>query len=112
MRMAWIYYSVVVFSLLSTTYPMVIRPEENATMGDCSGPSDYFLCKCLALDISIDIQLAPGYYNFTNQQFCLLENKPTIRITGSTISDTIIQCVEPFSIVFMNVHNVTISNIK
>ena len=91
---------------------MMIRPGENATTGDCSGPLDYFLCKCLASDVSIDIQLTPGYYNFTNQQFCLLENKAAISITGSTIGDTIIHCVESFGIVFMSVHNVTISNIK
>ena len=91
---------------------MVIRPGENATTEDCSGPLDYFLCNCLASDTLIDIQLVPGYYQFTNQHFCLLENKATISIIGSTSNDTIIQCVEPFSITLMSVHNVSISNIK
>ena len=91
---------------------MVIRPGENATTEDCSGPLDYFLCNCLASDTLIDIQLVPGYYQFTNQHFCLLENKATISIIGSTSNDTIIQCVEPFSITLMSVRNVTISNIK
>ena len=108
----WIIYSVMLFTLTTTTYPITVRPGENITEGNCSGHLDYFLCNCLVSDVSIDIQLSPGYYNFTNQQFCLLKNKTIISITGSTNNDTIIQCVEPFSIVFMGVQNVTISNIK
>ena len=100
--------------IISSTSSILISPDQTVTYPgtNCSGHLDYFLCNCLTANATINIQLEPGYYNFTNQQFCLLENKATISIIGSTISDTIIQCVEPFSIVFMNVHNVTISNIK
>ena len=108
----WIIYSVMLLTLTTTTYPITVRPGENITEGNCTGHLDHFLCNCLVSDVSIDIQLSLGYYYFTNQQFCLLENKTAISITGSTNNDTIIQCVEPFSIVFMSVQNVTISNIK
>ena len=109
----WIIYSVMLFALTTTTYSIVIKPPgKNITEGNCTGHLDYFLCNCSVSDVSIDIQLLPGCYNFTKQQFCLLKNKTAISITGSTNNDTIIQCVEPFSIVFMGVQNVTISNIK
>ena len=99
--------------IISSNSSILISPDQTAYPGtNCSGHLDYFLCNCLNANATINIQLVPGYYNFTNQQFCLLKNKAAIIITGSTINDTIIQCVEPFSIVFMNVHNVTISNIK
>ena len=78
----------------------------------CSGQLDYFLCNCLSSNTTIDVHLLPGHYNVTKQPVCLLGNKTSISITGSTVDDTIIECVEPFSIVFMRVHNVTISNIK
>ena len=103
-----------IIALISSACSILINPDEIVTYPgtNCSGRVDYILCNCINSKTTIDIQLSPGYYNFTNQQFCLLKNKTTISITGSTNNDTIIQCVEPFSIVFMGVQNVTISNIK
>ena len=109
--MMWIFYTVMLFAVTSTAYSIIVNPGENITEGNCSGQLDYFLCNCLSSNT--DIHVSRGHYNVTKQPaVCLLENKTSISITGSTIGDTIIECVEPFSIVFMSVHNVTISNIK
>ena len=109
----WIFYTVMIFAVTSTAYSIIVNPGDNITEGNCSGQLDYFLCNCLSSNITIDIHLSQGHYNVTKQPaVCLLENKTSMSITGSTVGDTIIECVEPFSIVFMNVQNVTISNIK
>jgi len=100
-----------VFALISSAGSILINPGEIITdlETNCSGKLDYFLCNCLNSSTTVDILLSPGYYNFTNQSICLLENKTNVSITGN---NTIIECIEPFSITFMAVQNVTISNIK
>jgi len=109
MKTMWIFYSIIIFALISAGYPIMVSPGENITEGNCTGQLDYFLCNCLTSNTKIDIHLLPGYYNFKNKQSCLLENKTDIRITGNNV---IIECIEPFSVTFMAVQNVTISNIK
>ena len=111
-RMMWVFYTVMMFTVTLTTYSITVNPGEIITEGNCSGQLDYFLCNCLSSNTTIDVHLLRGYYNVTRQPGCLLGNKTSISITGSTVGDTIIECVEPFSIVFMTVCNVTISNIK
>ena len=106
-------YTIMIFAVTSTAYSIMVNPGEIITEGNCSGQLDYFLCNCLSSNTTIDIHLSRGHYNVTKQPaVCLLENKTSMSITGSTVGDTIIECVEPFSIVFMSVQNVTISNIK
>ena len=107
----WVFY-ITIFAIISTTYSITVNPGEIITEGNCSGQLDYFLCYCLSSNTTIDVHLLPGHFNVTRQPGCLLGNKTSVSITGSTVDDTIIECVEPFSIVFMSVHNVTISNIK
>ena len=107
----WIIYTIIIFAVTSTTYSVVINPGEIITEGNCSGQLDYFLCTCLTSNGTVNIHLLSGHYNVTNQPSCLLENKTSISITGSAVGDTIIECIESFSIVFMSVQNVTISNI-
>ena len=106
-----IFYLVMIFALTSITYPITIGPGKNITEGNCIGQLDYFLCNCLTSNTTIDIHLLPGHYNFTKQPICLLEKKTNISITGSAVDDTIIECIQPFSIAFVSVQNVTISNI-
>ena len=109
--MMWIIYTVMISAVTSTGYSIMINPGEIVTEGNCSGQLDYFLCNCLTSNTTVDIHLLPGHYNFTKQPICLLENKTSIRITGSAVDDTIIECIQPFSIVFMSVQNVAIGNI-
>ena len=109
-RMIWIFYTVLIIATTSTAYSFMTTPGEIITEENCSGRLDYFLCNCLSSNTTID--MLAGNYNFTKQSVCLLKNKTNISITGSTADDTTIECIEPFSIVFMNVQNVTISNIK
>ena len=101
-----------IFAVTSTAYSITVNPGDIITEGNCSGQLDYFLCNCLSSNATIDVHLLRGHYNVARQPGCLLGNKTSISITGSTVGDTIIECVEPFSIVFMSVRNVTISNIK
>ena len=101
----------ILVTFVSTVYPILVTPGENITEGNCSGQLDHYLCNCLTSNTTIDIHLSPGRHNFTKQPICLLENKTSIHITGSAVGDTIIECIQPFSIAFMSVRNVTISNI-
>ena len=72
----------------------------------------YFLCNCTALlNDTVDIHFKARRYSFMNQNSCLLQDKTSIKLIGSPSNDTIIECKEPFNIVFMRVRNVIISNI-
>ena len=111
----WIYsYIIIKIAVISTVYSLTIAPGENITEGNCSGHSNHLLCNCLISNTTIDIHFLPGihYLNFTKQSVCFLKNKTSISITGGTTGDTTIECIKPFNIVFINVQNVTISNIK
>ena len=94
-------YVVILLSLVLMVNSMTVYPGQNYTEGNCSGPVDYFLCNCLTSNTTIDIHLPPGLYEFKTQPNCSLENKTSITITGNTPDDTIIECIEPFNIVFM-----------
>ena len=89
----------------------MVKPGKNITEGNCSGQLDHFLCKCMASNATIDIHLSPGQYQFMHQPCCLLQNQTSIRITGNSSTNTSITCQELFSITFMRVQNVIISNI-
>ena len=108
---AKIVFCLIVLTWLSSIDAIVVSPGKNITEGNCSGQLEYFLCNCTALNATIDIHLSPGRYNFVDQPFCLLQNKTSIKLIGSSSNDTIIECKEPFNIVFMRVQGVTISNI-
>ena len=107
-------YIIIKIAVISTVYSLTIAPGENITEGNCSGHSNHLLCNCLISNTTIDIHFLPGihYLNFTKQSVCFLKNKTSISITGGTTGDTTIECIKPFNIVFINVQNVTISNIK
>ena len=102
---------VLICNWLLSINAILVSPENNITEGDCSGQLDYFLCNCTSLHDTIDIHLSPGWYCFKHQHSCLLQNKISIKLIGSSSNDTIIECQEPFNIVFMRVQNVVISNI-
>ena len=101
---------IAVLALMSSINAIVVSPGEPITEGNCSGRLDYFLCNCMASNTTIDIHLSHGRYYFTNQSFCLLQNKTKIKLIGSLSNDTTIECKE-FNIVFMGVQNVIIINI-
>ena len=100
-----------VFVWLSSVNAIIVSPGINNTEGNCSGPLDYFLCNCTTLGTTIDFHLLPGQYYFIQQQSCFLKVNDSIRIIGNSPDDTTIECKEPFSIVFMGVRSITISNI-
>ena len=102
--------SIAVLALMSSINAIVVSPGVPITEGNCSGGLDYFLCNCMASNPTIDIHLSRGRYYFTNQSFCLLQNKIKIKLIGSVSNDTTIECKE-FNIVFMGVQNVIIINI-
>ena len=104
--------SIVIFIWLSSINALGINSGESIKEGNCSGKLDYFLCNCLTSNATIDIHLSPGRYHFVHQPFCLLQNKTSITLIGHLSNDTIIECKEPFNIVFMKVQSVNISNIK
>ena len=90
---------------------LTVSSQQNLSNGNCSGKLDEFLCNCLVYNDTIDINLSPGQYNFTQQQTCILQNKNKISITGNSVNDTTI-CCNDFNLVFINTQNVLISNIE
>ena len=102
---------IVLVALLSSINSITVNPGKNITEGNCGGQLEYFLCNCTSSNDTIDIRLSPGRYNLTHQHSCLLQNKTTIKLIGSSSDDTIIECQEPFNIVFKRVRDVIISNI-
>ena len=111
MRAKTILCLIIVLALLSSINPITVSPGKNITEGNCGGQFEYFLCNCTALNDTIDIYLLRGRYHFMHQPSCLLQNKTSIKLTGSSSNDTIIECQDAFNIVFMRVRDVTISNI-
>jgi len=107
-----IFYISVLLSLAVTTNSITVYPGQNYTEGNCSGPVDYFLCNCLTSNKTIDVHLSPGHYEFRQQQLCVLSNTTRVTITGNTSDDTIIECIEPFNVVFLTGRNIAINNIK
>ena len=105
-------YISVLLSLVVTANSITVYPGQNYTEGRCSGPVDYFFCNCLTSNSTIDIHLSPGHYKFRKQPLCVLSNKTSVRIIGSGSDNTIIECMEPFSMVLMSLQNVVISNIQ
>ena len=103
--------SLIFLALLSSINAIMVSPGTNITEGNCHGPLDYFLCNCTALNTTIDIHLSSGRYYFMHQPYCLLQDKTSIKFTGYSPTDTIIECQDPFNIVFKRVRNVIISNI-
>ena len=103
--------SALVFVWLSSVNAITVRPGHNITEGNCSGPLDYFLCNCTTLGTTIDIHLLSGRHYLMQQQSCFPKANDSIRIIGYSSNDTIIECKEPFNIVFVEVGSVTISNI-
>ena len=106
-----VFYSIVVFLWVSSINAIMVSPGKNITEGNCSGQLDYFLCNCTASNTTIDIYLLPGWYHFMHQPSCLLQNKTSIKLIGSSSNNTIIECQEPFNIVFARIRGVIISNI-
>ncbi|XP_065913753.1 uncharacterized protein [Dysidea avara] len=102
----------ILLSLVLMVNSMTVYPGQNYTEGNCSGPVDYFLCNCLTSNTTIDIHLSPGRYQFRTQPFCLIPNKASVTITGNSPDVTIIECIEPFNIVFLRSRNIFISNIR
>ena len=103
--------SIIVLALLSSINAIMVSPGNDITEGNCSGQFEYFLCNCTALNATIDFRLSPGWYHLMHQHSCLIQNKTSIKLIGSSSNDTVIECLEPFNLVFMGVGDVTISNI-
>lgn len=94
-----------VFLFASAVNAIVVNPGDVIMEGNCTGTIDTFLCKCLNNNDTIDIQLSPGYHNFSKQLSCVLQLKASITIIGSSSNDTIIQCNDGFSIRFYELQN-------
>ena len=97
--------------LISAISGIIVNPGDVLREGNCAGSIDAYLCKCLASNTTIDIQLSSGYYNLSQQPLCTLWNKTSITITGSPSNDTIIKCINGFSIKFYNTQNIAIRNL-
>ena len=97
---------IIAFVSLSSINAIIVSPE------NYTGQLDYFLCNYTASNATIDIHFLSGPYHCMLQRSCLLQNKTSITLIGSSSNDTIIECQEPFNIVFMSVQDVIISNIK
>ena len=65
----------------------------------------------MATSNTVNIHLPPGQHQFMHQRSCLLQNKTGIKFTGNSSNDTILECQEPFNIVFVGVKGIMISNI-
>ena len=111
MRAKMVHCSIIVLALLSSINAIMVSPGNNITEGNCGGQFEYFLCNCTALNATIDFRLSPGRYHLMHQHSCLIQNKTSIKLIGSSSNDTVIECLEPFNLVFMGVGDVTISNI-
>ena len=100
-------YFILVFvwlSIVTVSYAKNITKERE----NCTELFD--LCNGTALNATVDIRIPSGCH-YMHQQPCLLQDKTSIKLIGSSSNDTIIECKEPFNIVFMRIQNVTISNI-
>ena len=92
MRAKTILCLIIVLALLSSINAIMVSPGKNITEGNCGGQLEHFLCNCTALNDTIDIYLLCGRYYFMHQSSCLLQNKTSIKLTGSSSNDTIIEC--------------------
>ena len=99
--------------LISAISGIIVNPGDVIGEGNCAGSIDTYLCTCLASNTTstIDIQLSPGVYYLSQQPSCALWNKTGITITGSPSNDTIIKCINGFSIKFYNTQNIVIRNL-
>ena len=111
MRAKMVLCLIIVLALLSSINAIMVSPGNDITEGNCGGQFEYFLCNCTALNATIDFRLSPGRYHLMHQHSCLIQNKTSIKLIGSSSNDTVIECLEPFNLVFMGVGDVTISNI-
>ena len=97
--------------LISTVTATVVYPGDVTREGNCSKSIDAYLCECLASNTTIDIQILPGTYTINQQSLCTLWNKTSVTIIGSSSNDTIIRCIDKFSIQFFGVQQVVIRNL-
>ena len=111
MEYFWFTKLLMLTQLLYITDGLTVSPEQHLSNGNCSGKFDEFLCNCLVYNDTIDINLSPGQYNFSQNQTCILQNKNKIKITGNSVRNTSIYCND-FNLVFNNTQNVLISNIE
>ena len=95
----------------TTVTAVIVNPGDVMMEGNCTGSIDTYLCECLAANSTIDIQLSPGYYNFTKQPLCVLQPKTSISIIGSPSNDTIIKCSDEFNIRFLTTQSIIIRNL-
>ena len=102
---------IIAFVSLSSINAIIVSPGKNITEGDCTGQLDYLLCNCTASIATVDLHFLPGRYHFVHQPSCLLQNKTSVTLIGSSSNDTIIECQEPFNVVFVRIQRVIISNI-
>ena len=77
--------SIIVLALLSSINAIMVSPGNNITEGNCGGQFEYFLCNCTALNATIDFRLSPGRYHLMHQHSCLIQNKTSIKLIGSSI---------------------------
>ena len=101
------------FTVLSSVVDgvIIVNPGDIIGEGSCNGSIDRYLCYCLTSNTTIDIQLSPGYYNFSYQPLCTVWNKTSITITGSSSNDTVIKCIDGFSINIFKTQSVVIRNL-
>lgn len=97
--------------LISAISGIIVNPGDVIREGNCTGSIDRYLCTCLTSNTTIDIQLSSGYYNLSQQPLCTLWNKTSITITGSPSNNTIIKCINGFSIKFYNTQSIVIRNL-
>ena len=103
------YFLMMIFGVTCIT----VYPDKDITQGNCSYKIDAFLCHCLSSDMTV--YLSPGDYSFHSQNSCMIAGKRNIAIIGTSNSpnDTTIRCNGgPFNLLFLNTHNITISNIR
>ena len=92
------------------TSVVTVSQGKSITEGNCNGSLNCFLHNCTELlNTTIEIHFPPEWSYFMHQNSCLLQNKTSIKLIGN---DTVIECKEPFNIVFKWVRNLIISNIK
>ena len=100
------------FTVLSSIIDgIIVNPGDIIGKGSCNGSIDKYLCNCLTSNVTIDIQMSPGYHNFSYQPSCTVWNKTSITITGSSSNDTVIKCINGFSINIFRTQSVIIRNL-
>ena len=97
--------------LVSTVTATVVYPDDVTREGNCNRSIDAYLCRCLASNTTIDIQISPGNYTINQRSLCTLQNKTSVKIIGSSSNDTIIRCANKFSIQFFAAQHVVIHNL-